>query len=54
MASELKMASAFFLGRRSPSSSSLASGLPTKKPRIEAYSLPVPLVGALAAFLAVS
>jgi hypothetical protein len=54
MASELKIASAFFFDRRSPSSSSLASGRPTKNPRMPAHSRPVGVVGALAATLAVS
>ena len=42
MASELKMASAFFLDRRSPSSSSLARGRPTRKPAHRRQRLPVP------------
>ena len=55
MASELKIASAFFFDRRSPSSSSLASGRPTKNAadrRAQAGRSAV--VGALAASLAVS
>ncbi len=54
MASELKIASAFFFDRRSPSSSSLASGRPKRKPRIVAKPRPIGVVGALAASLAVS
>jgi hypothetical protein len=54
IASELKMASAFVLLSRSPSSASLASGRPKKKPLTAANARPVGLVGALAASLAVS
>ena len=54
IASELKIASAFVLDRRSPSSSSLASGRPKNRPRSEANARPVAVVGALAASFAVS
>ena len=54
IASDEKIARAFFLASRSPSSSSLASGRPKKNARMFAMARPVAVVGALAASLAVS
>ena len=54
MASELKMASAFFLDRRSSPSSSVASGRPMRIDLARAQPRPVAVVGVLAEALAVS
>ena len=54
MASELKMASALVLDRRSPISSSWWSGRPRRTPRTLASARPPGVVGMLAASLAVS
>ena len=54
IASELKMASALTLERRSPASSSDASGRPRRMPRILCIILAPGVVGMLAASLAVS
>src|SRR3954451_20066357 len=54
MASELKMASAFFLDSRSPISSSFASGRPMRTPLSRTLARPTEVVGALAAAFAVS
>ena len=54
MASELKIARAFFLARRSPISSSLARGRPRSACLSRALKRPMLVVGALAAALAVS
>ena len=51
MASELKMASAFFLDSRSPISSSVASGRPMRARRATARARPSGVVGAIAAGL---
>ena len=53
MASELKMASALGLDRRSPISSSWWSGRPSRTPRIRARARAPGVVGTLAASLAV-
>ena len=53
MASELKIARAFFFERRCPISSSEASGRPRKKRRTAAKTAPAPVVGVLADALAV-
>src|SRR4029079_829734 len=49
IASELKIARAFFFESRSPTSSSLASGRPIATPRTRAHARPTPVVGALGA-----
>ena len=54
IASELKIARAFFLDSRSPISSSLARGRPRSTPLSRARAIPSPVVGALAAAFAVS
>src|SRR4051794_1721176 len=54
MASELKIASAFFFDRRSPISSSFASGRPRSTPLSRTRARPNVVVGALAAAFAVS
>ena len=53
MASELKMASAFFLDSRSPLSSSEARGLPMNTRRMSVVQRPNAVLGAVAAGLAV-
>src|SRR5215218_10576403 len=54
IASELKIASAFFFDSRSPISSSLASGFPIRTAFARPTTLPIAVVGALAAAFAVS
>ena len=54
MASELKIASAFFLVRRCSLSSSLASGCPMNVRRMRSAARPTLVVGADAAWRAVS
>ena len=54
MASELKMASAFFFDRRSPISSSVASGRPMRTRLTSTIARPSRVLGAMAAGLATS
>ena len=51
IASELKIARAFFFESRSPASSSLASGRPIATSRTRAHARPRPVLGWLAAGL---